>query len=61
MVAASTSISPIRLFPLGEAVTPTTGVAKVAYGRATTYLRVSLTDRCNFRCVYCMPALGMKF
>jgi cyclic pyranopterin phosphate synthase len=26
-----------------------------------TYLRISLTDRCNFRCVYCMPALGMKF
>src|SRR3712207_2664074 len=31
------------------------------YGRAMTYLRISLTDRCNFRCVYCMPALGMKF
>ena len=26
-----------------------------------TYLRISLTDRCNFRCVYCMPAIGMKF
>ncbi len=24
------------------------------YGRATTYLRVSVTDRCNFRCAYCM-------
>ena len=32
-----------------------------AYGRAMTYLRVSLTDRCNFRCVYCMPAVGMRF
>lgn len=32
-----------------------------AYGRAMTYLRISLTDRCNFRCVYCMPAVGMKF
>ena len=31
------------------------------YGRTMTYLRISLTDRCNFRCVYCMPALGMKF
>jgi cyclic pyranopterin phosphate synthase len=26
-----------------------------------TYLRISLTDRCNFRCLYCMPAVGMKF
>src|SRR5918999_5978996 len=61
MVAASTSISPIRLFAVGEAIAPVTGVAKDAFGRAMTYLRISLTDRCNFRCVYCMPALGMKF
>lgn len=32
-----------------------------AYGRVMTYLRISLTDRCNFRCVYCMPAAGMVF
>lgn len=25
------------------------------YGRRLNYLRISLTDRCNFRCVYCMP------
>ena len=24
------------------------------FGRAVTYLRVSVTDRCDFRCVYCM-------
>ena len=24
------------------------------FGRHVTYLRVSVTDRCNFRCVYCM-------
>ena len=29
--------------------------------RRITYVRVSLTDRCNFRCTYCMPAEGMKF
>jgi cyclic pyranopterin phosphate synthase len=28
------------------------------FGRQIDYLRVSLTDRCNFRCVYCMPAEG---
>src|SRR5438270_5984490 len=25
------------------------------FGRKITYLRVSVTDRCDFRCVYCMP------
>ena len=28
------------------------------FGRSIDYLRVSLTDRCNFRCVYCMPEEG---
>jgi len=27
-----------------------------SYGRNIHYLRISLTDRCNLRCVYCMPA-----
>jgi cyclic pyranopterin phosphate synthase len=31
------------------------------FGRRINYLRISLTDRCNFRCVYCMPAVGMQF
>jgi GTP 3',8-cyclase len=31
-----------------------------SYGRNIHYLRISLTDRCNLRCVYCMPA-DMKF
>ncbi len=25
------------------------------FGRRITYLRISVTDRCDFRCVYCMP------
>ena len=29
------------------------------FGRAHTYLRISVTDRCNLRCVYCMPADGI--
>ena len=29
------------------------------YGRVIDYLRVSVTDRCNFRCVYCMPPDGI--
>ncbi len=31
------------------------------YGRAATDLRVSLTDRCNLRCTYCMPAEGLDW
>lgn len=31
------------------------------YGRRFTYLRVSVTDLCNLRCVYCMPEEGMKW
>lgn len=29
------------------------------FGRAHTYLRISVTDRCNLRCRYCMPADGL--
>lgn len=30
------------------------------FGRKINYLRLSITDRCNMRCVYCMPAYGVK-
>ena len=30
-----------------------------SYGRTHNYLRISVTDRCNLRCVYCMPAEGI--
>ncbi|EKD41522.1 MAG: hypothetical protein ACD_73C00675G0002 [uncultured bacterium] len=30
-----------------------------SYNRKLDYLRISLTDRCNFRCVYCMPPEGI--
>ena len=32
-----------------------------AFGRIATDLRVSLTDRCNLRCSYCMPAEGLDW
>ena len=32
-----------------------------SYGRVATDLRVSVTDRCNFRCRYCMPAEGLDW
>jgi GTP 3',8-cyclase len=31
------------------------------FGRRIEYLRISITDRCNFRCVYCMPAAGLAW
>jgi cyclic pyranopterin phosphate synthase len=31
------------------------------YGRVHRDLRISVTDRCNFRCTYCMPAEGMEW
>ena len=30
------------------------------FNRSITYLRISVTDRCNLRCMYCMPADGIK-
>lgn len=32
-----------------------------AYNRTIDYLRVSVTDRCNLRCVYCMPQTGVEW
>jgi cyclic pyranopterin phosphate synthase len=32
-----------------------------AFGRVATDLRVSVTDRCNLRCTYCMPAEGLDW
>ena len=32
-----------------------------SFGRQHTYLRISVTDRCNYRCVYCMPPEGLKW
>src|SRR6476661_9336097 len=56
----------MQVFQIEPKTVPTapaksSGSAFDAYGRQMTYLRISLTDRCNFRCVYCMPASGMVF
>jgi cyclic pyranopterin phosphate synthase len=39
----------------------TTGALADGFGRIATDLRVSLTDRCNLRCSYCMPAEGLDW
>ena len=33
---------------------------KDSHGRVIDYLRISLTDKCNFRCIYCMPEEGVQ-
>ena len=50
---------PSVLRPVGPA--PTDGPLLDTYGRVATDLRVSLTDRCNLRCTYCMPAEGLDW
>lgn len=45
----------------GFAGMPTTGPMLDRFGRAATDLRVSLTDRCNLRCTYCMPEEGLPW
>lgn len=31
-----------------------------SFGRFHNYLRISITERCNLRCIYCMPAEGVE-
>ncbi len=42
-------------------VMPESGPLVDRYGRIHNDLRLSVTDRCNLRCVYCMPEVGMTF
>ncbi|HET6732452.1 GTP 3',8-cyclase MoaA [Mycobacterium sp.] len=43
------------------AAAPMSGGLIDTFGRVATDLRVSLTDRCNLRCTYCMPAEGLDW
>ncbi|KAL3815025.1 hypothetical protein ACJIZ3_016293 [Penstemon smallii] len=38
---------------------PVSDILTDSFGRLHTYLRISLTERCNLRCMYCMPAEGV--
>ncbi len=44
-----------------RAPSPTDGPLIDAFGRIADDLRISVTDRCNFRCTYCMPAEGLQW
>ena len=47
--------------PLDETGVPSAGPLVDSYGRHIKNLRISITDKCNFRCVYCMPAEGLPW
>ena len=55
--------SPVLLtrHPRRPEAVPESGPLVDTYGRVHTDLRISLTDHCNFRCVYCMPEEGLPF
>ncbi|KAI5081880.1 hypothetical protein GOP47_0001623 [Adiantum capillus-veneris] len=55
-LSTSTSIAPM---PEIEAESPVSDMLVDRFGRKHTYLRVSVTERCNLRCQYCMPADGV--
>jgi len=40
---------------------PTDGPLRDGFGRLIKNLRISVTDRCNFRCTYCMPEEGLDW
>jgi GTP 3',8-cyclase len=45
----------------GDRARPDTPLLVDRFGRVATDLRISLTDRCNLRCTYCMPAEGLDW
>jgi cyclic pyranopterin phosphate synthase len=68
-VAVAVSVQPhrrgldVRAAPaeVAAATMPEKGPLVDRYGRIHDDLRISVTDRCNLRCVYCMPEVGMTF
>ncbi len=46
---------------MSENQIPAGTVLRDQFGRGIEYLRISVTDRCNFRCVYCMPQEGLPW
>jgi cyclic pyranopterin phosphate synthase len=51
----------MRDLPLVAADPPLEGPLVDTFGRVADDLRISVTDRCNFRCTYCMPAEGLAW
>jgi GTP 3',8-cyclase len=49
----------LPVFP--ERPVPESGPMEDGFGRRIEYLRISVTDKCNLRCVYCMPEEGLPW
>jgi cyclic pyranopterin phosphate synthase len=64
-VAVAVSVKPHRRPDVAAddtpAIMPVSGPLIDRYGRLHSDLRISVTDRCNLRCVYCMPEEGLAF
>ncbi len=54
-------MTPIPLVSNGEVTAPAAEPLVDGFGRVATDLRVSVIDKCNFRCSYCMPAEGLPW
>src|SRR4029078_13461554 len=48
-------------YPRERSERAVTAALKDGHGRTIEYLRISVTDRCNFRCLYCMPTAGLEW
>ena len=44
-----------------QAAAPAATSMRDGFGRSIDYLRISVTDKCNLRCVYCMPLAGLEW
>src|SRR5882757_6054582 len=61
MTATDLGLPGLRGAPLSAEGRPDEPRLIDRFGRVATDLRVSLTDRCNLRCTYCMPAEGLDW
>jgi GTP 3',8-cyclase len=52
---------PAQQPPRDPPVPPGTDGMRDGFGRRVEYLRISVTDKCNLRCVYCMPERGLPW
>jgi cyclic pyranopterin phosphate synthase len=50
-----------QIDPKDASGVPSSGPLLDTFGREADDLRISVTDRCNFRCTYCMPAEGLPW
>jgi cyclic pyranopterin phosphate synthase len=61
MTEARSTLRPIALDPLGASDKADRAPLCDSLGRVHSSLRISVTDRCNIRCFYCMPVENVRF